>query len=95
MADAKLNPCDAFKEGCCQLQAKVCAQSTCSLLRFLHIFYAFWAPKYALRAPKYALRITITELGTQENPILAKFSFILMSAMTRNRMIVIVSTVPD
>ena len=28
---------------------------------FLHIFYAFWAPKYALR-------ITITELRTRENP---------------------------
>ena len=58
---------------------------------FLCIFYVFWAPKYALR-------ITITELRTQENPILAKFSFILMfimSAMTRNRMIVIVNTVPD
>ena len=67
-------------------------KQTCLLLSFLHIFYAFWAPKYALR-------ITITELRTQENPILAKFSFILMlnemSAMTRNRMIVIESTVRD
>ena len=62
---------------------------TCLLLCFLRISYAFWAPKYALQ-------ITITELRTQENPILAKLSFILvfiMSAMTGNRMIVIVSTV--
>ena len=33
---------------------------TCLLLRFLRIFYAFWAAKYALR-------ITITELRTRES----------------------------